>query len=66
MEPPNHGDFAPTKFNIYGHCEACSHSKVVEHAGRDMTVPRLLSRLRCRECGCRECSIRIVYTAIGD
>ena len=61
------GDFDPAKYTIYAHCGACGHNAGLdpEKVGRDVEVRMLSSRLRCAECGSRECSIRIVFTGAG-
>lgn len=67
MEPPNQiSDFDPAVFAIHGFCNSCGHTRQVDHAELDMIVPRLIASLRCRECGSRGCSIRIVYTGSGS
>ena len=62
------GDFDPAKFTIYAYRGACGHSAPAgpETAGQEVEIRRLASRPRCGECGCRECSIRIVYTGPGE
>ena len=62
------GDFDPAKFNIYASCSQCGHSAPLDtqKVGQDVEVRTLPSRLRCGECGSRECSIRIVFTAAGE
>ncbi len=62
------GDFDPAEFTIYAYCGACDHSAPVdaEMVGQDVEVRTLPSRLRCAECGSRDCSIRIVYTGAGE
>ncbi|MDJ0863352.1 MAG: hypothetical protein QNJ82_14085 [Gammaproteobacteria bacterium] len=62
------GDFDPAKFTIYASCATCGHSAPLDgdRVGQEVEVWTLPSRLRCAECGSRECSIRIVFTAAGE
>ncbi len=66
--PTRVDDFDAAKFTIYAYCGACGHSAAVdpEKVGPDVEVRTLPARLRCTECGSRDCSIRIVYTGAGE
>ena len=58
-------DFNPDKFTIVGFCADCDHSAPVKRTDEDMEIPTLIARLSCSQCGSKDCSIRIIYTAAG-
>jgi hypothetical protein len=55
-------DFPADHFNIVAFCD-CGHSAAVDLAALPptMTTDQLYARLRCRECGSREVSLRIIW-----
>lgn len=60
-------DFPPESFTILAFCEACGHSAAVDRSRLPpgLNTQSLASRLRCRECGARSATIRVVYTGAG-
>ena len=60
-------DFPAESFTIVAFCAACGHRSPLDRAkvpdGR--TVQELPRMLRCRACGAREASLRIIYTGAG-
>jgi hypothetical protein len=60
-------DFPADQFAIVAFCAACGRSAVLERARipAGLTVQALPARLRCRACGSRDASIRIIYTGAG-
>ena len=60
-------DFPPDQFEILAFCEVCGHQAMVKRSPvlEDSIVQDLTNRLRCSECGSRECSIRIVFSGAG-
>ena len=60
-------DFPPASFTIIAFCEACGHSAAVDRSRLppSLSTQSLASHLRCRECGVRSATIRIVYTGAG-
>ena len=57
-------DFPPDQFTILAFCESCGHRAAVDRSSvpEDSIVQDLTRRLRCAECGSRDCSTRIVFT----
>ena len=64
--PNTLADFPPDRFAIYAFCE-CGHTDQVATARlpAELPIDALRSRLRCRVCGSRQVSIRIIWTAAG-
>jgi len=60
-------DFEPAKHAITGYCGQCGHNAAVDldRLEPELTIPELLRRLRCAECGGGEVETRIVYIAAG-
>ena len=60
-------DFPPEQFDLVAFCDSCGHSAPIDRAKipPELTISELPARLRCRACGGRSCSIRIVYTGAG-
>jgi hypothetical protein len=60
-------DFPPESFTLLAFCEACGHSAAIDRSGLPpgLSAKGLTSHLRCRECGARSGTIRIVYTSAG-
>lgn len=60
-------DFPAESFTILVFCEHCGHNSPLDRAQvpERLTVQQLLALLRCKHCGSRDASIRIIYTGAG-
>jgi len=61
-------EFPPDQFRILGVCKACGWTDWLDRTrlSDEMTIDALLARMSCRECGSRDCGIRIVYVGPGE
>ena len=61
-------DFPADQFRFLGVCNACGWTDWLDRArlADKMTIDALLTRVSCRECGNRDCGIRIVYVGAGE
>jgi len=55
-------DFPANTFDIVAHCDCGRHAGLdLAALPQTMTVDQLRDRLRCRECGGHEVSVRIIW-----
>lgn len=59
-------DFPADRFDIVAFCH-CGHQAVLDlsRVPPGLSIDTVRARLRCRRCGDREASIRLVWTAAG-
>ena len=58
-------DFAEG-YVLVGFCLACGHFADLKDLPPDLPIPEIRLHLVCKECRSRECSLRIVYTGVGE